>query len=83
MHYHCSSPNPLSTQFYPLYHLHNSLPILLEIMALVEKDEDETFKRELDKRRLRLNALGPEELKKEVEREVWGTSKVSIFRINR
>ena len=52
-------------------------------MALVEKDEDETFKRELDKRRLRLNALGPEELKKEVEREVWGTSKVSIFRINR
>jgi superkiller protein 3 len=63
--------------------VHNSLPIILEIMALVEKDEDETFKRELDKRRLRLNALGPEELKKEVEREVWGTSKVSIFRINR
>src|SRR5882762_9888108 len=57
--------------------VHNSLPIILEIMALAENDEDETFKRELDKRRLRLNALGPEELKKEVEREVWGTSKVS------
>jgi superkiller protein 3 len=56
--------------------MHNSLPTLEEIVALTEKDEEENLKREIDKRKTRLGAAGPEELKKEVGREVWGTSKV-------
>jgi superkiller protein 3 len=56
--------------------VHNSLPILEEIITLTEKDEDETIKKEVDKRRMRLGASAPEELKKEINIEVLGSSKV-------
>jgi len=56
--------------------IHNSLPILEEIIAILEKDEDEALKREVDKRRMRLGAAGPEQLKKEVGREIWSTSRL-------
>lgn len=59
--------------------IHNSLPILEEIVALIEKDEDEMLQKEIDKRRQRLNAPRLEELKKEVEREILGTSKAMSF----
>jgi superkiller protein 3 len=60
--------------------VHNSLPILEEIIALTEQDEDETVKKEISKRRTRMNAPGLEELKKEVGREIWGASKVMSSR---
>jgi superkiller protein 3 len=56
--------------------IHDSLPVLEEIVNLTEKDEEEVVKREVEKRRMRLGASGPEKLKKEVGREVWGGSKV-------
>lgn len=56
--------------------IYDSLPILEEIITLTEKDEDETIKKEVDKRRMRLGALAPEELRKEVSTEVLGSSKV-------
>lgn len=61
--------------------VHNSLPVLEEIIIMTEKDEEETLKKEVDKRRMRLGAAGPEELKKEVGREVWGSSQVGISSI--
>jgi len=60
--------------------VHNSLPILEEIIALTEQDEDETVKKEISKRRTRVSAPGLEELKKEVGREIWGASKVMSSR---
>jgi len=69
--------NPTSTTTFATQEaVHNSLPIFEEIIALTEKDEDETVKKEIDKRRTRLGAFGLEELKREVGREVWGASKV-------
>lgn len=62
--------------------IHNTLPILEEIIALIEKDEDEMVKKEVDKRRMRLGAAGPEELRKDVGREVWGSSKVGFINID-
>lgn len=56
--------------------VHNTLPVLEEIVALVEKEEEDTFQREFDKRRTRLNAAGPEQLKKDIGREMWGTSRL-------
>jgi len=56
--------------------VHNSLPVLEEIITLTEQDEEETLKKEVDKRRMRLGASGPEELRKEVGREIWGSSNV-------
>ena len=45
---------------------------------LTETTEEEIFKKEFDRRRTRLGVSGPEELKKEIGREVWGPSKVSF-----
>jgi superkiller protein 3 len=46
---------------------------------LIERDEEEVMKKEIDKRRMRLGAEGPEQLRKDVGREVWGSSKVRIY----
>jgi len=59
--------------------IHNSLPVLQEVVSLAEKDEDETIKKEIDKRRTRLNAGSPGEAKKEVEMETLSRSRVVIF----
>jgi superkiller protein 3 len=56
--------------------MQDSLPVLEEIVSLAEKDEEEIITREVDKRRMRLGASGPEQLKREVGREVWATSQV-------
>lgn len=60
--------------------IHNSLPIVEEIIDILEKDEDEILKKEVDKRRTRLGAAGPEQIKKEVGREIWSTSRVRTSR---
>jgi superkiller protein 3 len=56
--------------------IHNSLPVIEEIVALMEKEEGDRIKRDVDSRRKRLNAAGPEEVKREVGREVYSISKV-------
>jgi superkiller protein 3 len=74
------SPDPTNptatTAFFVQSASQDFLPILEEIVALVEKDDDETINREVQKRRTRLGASGPEKLRKEVSREVLGPSKV-------
>jgi hypothetical protein len=57
--------------------VYNSLPILDEIVSLVEADETETLEKEIANRRTRLNAGSPQSVKNEVVREVYKGSKVS------
>jgi superkiller protein 3 len=57
-----------------------SLPILEEVITLIEKEEESVIKKEIEKRRFRINAAGPEQLKKEVGREVWSISRASHSR---
>ncbi|KAJ7647495.1 superkiller protein 3 [Roridomyces roridus] len=54
--------------------VHNTLPVLEEIMAIVETAEEEAFTKEVAKRRTRLGAASPEQLRKEVGIEIWGPS---------
>ncbi|KZT27982.1 TPR-like protein [Neolentinus lepideus HHB14362 ss-1] len=69
--------NPTATTtFATQVAIHNSLPILEEIVSILEKEEEETFTKEFDKRRTRLNAAGPEQLKKDIGRELWSTSRL-------
>ncbi|KAI0063698.1 superkiller protein 3 SKI3 [Artomyces pyxidatus] len=56
--------------------IHNSLPILEEIVSLVEREEEDHIKREVDNRRKRLNAGSPEDIRREVGREVYSISKL-------
>ncbi|KAF8070280.1 TPR-like protein [Lyophyllum atratum] len=72
--------NPASaTTFTAQTAIHQSLPHLEEIVSLLEIHEEETIKKEVEKRRTRLGAAGPELVKKEVGREVWGTSKIPLL----
>ncbi|TFK75308.1 TPR-like protein [Pluteus cervinus] len=59
--------------------IHNTLPVLEEIIQLIEKDEADVFKKELDTRRMRLNAPPLEQLKLDIGREIWGQSKLPTF----
>src|SRR3984957_2242119 len=59
--------------------IHDSLPLLQEIVALVERDEEERIKNDLRNRRMRLGESSQEQLRKEVEREVLGSSRVNTF----
>lgn len=56
--------------------IQNSLPIIEEIVSIIEKEEQLAVKNEVEKRRTRLGAAGPEQIRKDVGREVWGSSKV-------
>lgn len=47
-------------------------------MKLTEKDEEETIKREIEKRRTRLGAGRPEQIKNEVNCEVRERSTVRV-----
>ena len=57
--------------------VYNSLPILEEIVSLIEADETATLEREVANRRTRLHAGSPQTVKNEVIREVYKGSKVS------
>jgi superkiller protein 3 len=57
--------------------IHNSLTVYEELVSLMEKQEADVIAKEVEKRRMRLNASGPEQLRKEVGKDVWGDSKVS------
>lgn len=70
-----TNPN-LTTTFEAQNAVHNSLPILEEIVRLLESHEEETLKKEVEKRRTRLGAAGPEQLKKEIGIDIWSGSQV-------
>ncbi|KXN90207.1 Superkiller protein 3 [Leucoagaricus sp. SymC.cos] len=56
--------------------VYNELPILEEIVDLIEKQEKTFMEREIGRRRTRLGAGGPDQIRKEVGREIWGTSRL-------
>jgi hypothetical protein len=76
--------NPTSTiTFAAQSAIHDSLPILEEIVTLLETHEEETLKKEIEKRRTRLGAAGPEQLRKEIGIDIWSTSQVKVFSASR
>jgi len=56
--------------------IHNSLPTIEEIISIIERDEEVFIKNEFDKRRTRLGGPSPDQLRKDIGVEVWGTSRV-------
>ena len=56
--------------------VHNTLAVLEEIIGLVERQEEDYTKKEFEKRRTRLNAGPPDEIRQTIGREIWGSSKV-------
>ncbi|KAG8213777.1 superkiller protein 3 [Butyriboletus roseoflavus] len=56
--------------------VHNSLPIIEEIISIIERDEEVLIKNEFDKRRTRLGGPSPDQLKKDIGVEVWGASRL-------
>ena len=54
----------------------NSLQTLEEIVALVERSEDDAYVKEVERRRTRINAGTQQEVQNEVGRDIWGASKV-------
>jgi superkiller protein 3 len=71
--------NPAGTPAYQTQAaVHNTLPVLDEIIGIVEKDEEDAYSKEVAKRRTRLGAASPEQLRKEVGVEIWGPSQVRV-----
>ncbi|EMD32118.1 hypothetical protein CERSUDRAFT_119089 [Gelatoporia subvermispora B] len=69
--------NPTSTTtFVAQSAVHDSLPILEEMVSIYEQDEESFIQKEVAKRRTRLGAGTPEQIRKEVGREAMGTSKL-------
>lgn len=58
--------------------VHNTLPVLLEIVEIVEKNEREIVDNEVRKARTRLDsaAMTPEAVRRSVGTRVWSASKV-------
>lgn len=56
--------------------IHESLPIIQEIASLVEAQEEDTFIKEIEKRRTRLGAPTLEHLRKLVGQDIWGSSRL-------
>lgn len=70
-----TNPDATST-FYIQSAIHNSLPILEQLVEIIETREGEEFTKEVARRRTRLGAGGPEAVKREVGTEIWGSSRV-------
>ncbi|KAK0207900.1 superkiller protein 3 [Desarmillaria ectypa] len=69
--------NPTSTTTFEAQEaVHNGLPILEETVRILEKDETEKITREFEKRRTRLGAGSPEQIKKDVGIEIWSVSRL-------
>jgi superkiller protein 3 len=73
-------PDPTSptstTTFEAQVAIHDGLNVLEEMISLVETLEEDAYKREVDKRRMRLGASSPDQLKKEVFKEISDSSQV-------
>ncbi|KAI6026361.1 superkiller protein 3 [Pisolithus microcarpus] len=67
-----TNPNSTTT-FVTQEAIHDSLPVIEEIMALTEQEEETSMKVEFDKRRTRLGAPPPDILRNEIGLEVWRT----------
>ncbi|KAI6121364.1 superkiller protein 3 [Pisolithus sp. B1] len=71
--------NPNSTTTFATQEaIHESLPVMEEIMTLTEQEEETFMKVEFDKRRTRLGAPPPDILRNEIGLEVWRTSKLPL-----
>ena len=58
--------------------IQDSLPIIQEIVQILEEYEDTTFAQEVDKRRKRLGAPSPDVIRREVGYEVLSASRVQV-----
>ncbi|CAE6511205.1 unnamed protein product [Rhizoctonia solani] len=68
---------PTKTTIYEIQEaMANSLPVLEEIVSLVERSEEEAYTKEVERRRTRLNAGTQQEVQNEVGRDIWGASKL-------
>lgn len=69
--------NPTASSIHPMQTaVHNTLPIIEELVSLYEREEAETVDREVTKRRTRLGAAGPEQIRREVNCEVLESSRL-------
>ena len=59
--------------------IHNGFRVLHEILKLTQAQEEERFEKEVEKRRMRIGAAGPEAVRREVGLEMFSTSEVGIF----
>jgi superkiller protein 3 len=57
--------------------IHRSLSVIEEIVTILEKEEESQISKEIDRRRFRLGAGRPEDIRSEVGLGVWKESKVS------
>ncbi|KAJ3913647.1 superkiller protein 3 [Lentinula edodes] len=72
--------NPTSTTtFLVQTAIYNSLIVIEELITILEGDEDNYLKKELERRRTRLNAGPPDQIRKEIGREVWGKSRLPFL----
>ena len=73
-------PDPTSptstTTFEAQVAIHDGLNVLEEIISLTETLEEDAYKREVDNRRMRLEASSPDQLKKGVFRNISDSSQV-------
>ena len=58
--------------------IQDSLPVVQEIVQILEKYEDTTFAKEVDQRRKRLGAPSPDVIRREVGYEVLSASRVRV-----
>ena len=70
-----TSPTPTTT-YDAQVAIHDGLDILNEVIFLTETLEEDAYKREVEKRRMRLGASGPDQLKKEVFTDISNSSQV-------
>ncbi|KAG1896020.1 superkiller protein 3 [Suillus fuscotomentosus] len=75
-----NATNPTSTSIFPTQSaIHNSLAVYEELVSLTEREEEMFIKSEFDKRRTRLGAPKPEQLKKDIGIEIWHSSKLPVL----
>lgn len=69
--------NPTATTIsYVQSSVHNELPVLEEIVGLVEAQEAAFLEKEIERRRTRLSAGSLKEIRNEVGMEIWAESRV-------
>jgi superkiller protein 3 len=62
--------------------IHDGLNVLEEMISITETVEEDAYKREVDKRRMRLGASSPDQLKKEVFRDISDSSQVQSMPVS-
>lgn len=63
--------------------IQNGLPIVQEIVQILEEYEDTTFTQEVESRRKRLGAPSPDVIRQEVGYEIWSESRVCVLLVRR